>query len=333
MIYKVLTIFIIFFILIINCQYEDSFSSMLGKDLIKRLDLSSDWDRAQGIILDVTSEVPPSTGSVVYYLSVPNLVSYDTFEDSTTGSDFGSWWVPTNVPAIYTVITGTEMYGNKYLHLSLDRSSVAQYFYHVFTSDATNDYVFTFDYYHISDKSGNIQLSFGENTDDDIKASIELVSDIKTKARFDISTFKASANFQIRFGYAINGPDSESYEIYIDNVALFLKSNHSISKQLYIVDSDEIKIDDGTGESFYEGIYKLEIYAKKGTSEKLTLKLGGEYKTFTLTDTWKKYSLETQILKEHGYLIIEIMPTSFSEVQRFPGGIYITRPGLYFMYN
>lgn len=329
MIKKIIVLITLLIIILINCQYIDRYASYEDKDLLSKLDLSNDWIRSEGLTLDQTAGSKPSGVSKIYYLSMMNLVNYDSFEESSGALDFGNWQASADVPDIYEVTTDTSMYGSKYLHLKLNRTSEAQYFYHIFNSDPTKDYVFRFDYIDVSD--GNIQLSFGIDTSDDKRFSFKSTAGLSV-GRVDVTAYQASANYQIRFGYANQAQNPETFEAYIDNVALFFKNSNSLQKRLYLSDSDAVKFNDGTGVKFYEGIYLLQMYAKAGETNKITMKLGSKYKTFTLTSGWKKIEVTAQIMKEDDHIVIDIIPAVFQESSRIPGGVYITSPKLYYLY-
>jgi hypothetical protein len=325
----------IFITIMIGCQFVDKFRDYYGKDLLTALDLSNDWVISEGVTLDETTEAPPPGETKVYYLSMKNYVYYDTFESSSGPADFGNWQpsLGPNDPDIYEVTTDMRMTGSKFLHLRLDRSTVAQYFYHVISSDVSKDYIFRFDYIYVGN-GGKIQLSFGENANDDIRSGFDPIRDgLVHSGWFDISTYKTSANYQVRFGFANNAPDPETYEAYIDNIALFHKNDNSLRKTLNIEDSSAPKIIDGSGNKFYSGIYKFSIFAKMSKTDKITLKLGASYKTFTLTGIWQKLELVADVLAEDDYIILDIIPAKFNDADRFPGSIYISRPHLYFQYN
>ncbi|MBN2546042.1 MAG: hypothetical protein JXB50_09620 [Spirochaetes bacterium] len=333
---------IILLIVLFSCEYNDPFidSSLEGKDLISRLDFLLDWTNAIGIATASNLTAAPPGETLVYSISLQNLVSYTTFENSTGISDFGTWQEAANPPEnAYVEQSGTEMYGSKYLYLEINRSSVAQYFYHNFTSEAgppdQSDYVFKFDYRHLS--GGDIQLSFGQPGVDELKLSLDppQAGGIY-KARFDVTTMSPGTNYQVRFGFSNNTIDSESFEIYVDNAALFIKSPHTVSKNLYIQDTPD-HFNDGTGEDFFEGKYRFECYVQKDTSvpdndaDYATIILGPSYKSQAIGSSWQKISIENNIYKSEGVLTIAVMPVHFSEIDRMPGTILITKPKLFFL--
>lgn len=327
-----IVIFSVVFVSFLGCQYTTPFSA--GKDLISVLDLSTDWIIEDGLILDQTTETPPSSETQTYFLHFLNLVAYDTFESSTTTNDIGTWQKSSpDLPSICSVESGSQLYGSKYLHLSLKRDFGAETLYHTFSAEGGKNYIFKF--YYVHQGGGNIQLSLGENTTDTQYKDIAYTGEGIEYAQWDFYSPTSVINMQIRFGYGdVTTPGAINYEIFVDNIALFLQSNHNISKKLNIVGSDVTDLsNDGTGEKFYEGVYKFTIYAKKGSSQYLTLRLGNNYKTYTLTSEWTEYLIEDHISIDYDYLNLEIMPTKTNEKERFPGGIYITKPHLYFLPN
>jgi hypothetical protein len=324
-------------VLLTGCPWVNPFPS--GSDLLAALDLSTDWIIDEGLILTPTADTPPAGETEVYFLSFVNLVSYDTFESSAGPGDLGTWLQSIDdgslqePPTICTVQSDGQMSGAKYLHMRLERGDGSEFIYHTFPALEDKNYIFRFNYKKIS--GGDIQVSVGENTDDATFVSIFNPDPDADTAQFDFFSSTTSATRQIRFGFAdIYTNLGTNFEAYVDNIALFLRSNHNISKNLNLIDSSiQDQSDDGTGQVFYEGIYEMTIFAKKGTSNILTLRLGNSYREYTLTDEWVEYTLEAQILNDYDYLTMEVMPTTVIESQRFPGGINICRPHLYYYPN
>lgn len=330
----------IIFIIFLSCVYENPFKKYDGKNLISKLDLTNDWIIESGVLLDATTEPPPSGYSTSYYFYFINLLDdkSSNFETSTGGNDTGNWQpsldngTVSSKPDTLEVRSNPtlKLEGNKSLYIKLTNNPYPQYVYYEFSPDLSTDYIFKFDYYN--SVATTIGLSFGlssNNLDNQIYF-ISTASDVKNSFVVNFSSIEANLS-QIRFGFKENKNWESGIDIYIDRIALFKSSNLSISKFLNIVESND-RTNDGTGEEFYEGKYRFCIYAKKDTSSFLTLRIGTAIKTFTLTDKWIKYSLESQILRTEGFIKLEIMPTSINNFYRFPGGIFITKPELYLIY-
>lgn len=329
--YLVLLVVILFFL---SCEYKSPFNEIKGRDLISGLDLSTDWERDYGLSLDVTSDSPPNGESPVYYLNFLNIIAkYSSFEESDL-SDLTNYWHPSldnsplsRPPEIFEVVKQPGvMKGDGYLHIKLQKNPEPQYVAYRFNALKDKNYLFKFDFKIFS--GDMYQLSFGDynNTEDELKVEEQFTEGV---VMFDITSFRDSLS-EVRFGYKNIYSEAKVLDFFVDNIALFVVGNVNIRKIISIVGSVEAT-DDNTGEKFYEGVYRLTLFAKKGTSSKLTLRLGTRYKEFDLTSHWSEIKLEAQILKEQNFLHISIMPTVTDEIRRFPGGIYITKPKLFFL--
>ncbi|HOJ64127.1 MAG TPA: hypothetical protein PLE45_06875 [Spirochaetota bacterium] len=326
---------------IFNCTYEDPFKEYDGKNLISRLDLTSDWVIDSGVQIDATDEIPPSGYNKCYYFYFINLLDEKSsnFETSINAGDTGNWIASANNPGVSASPSNFEVVpnpsdkleGNKSLYIKLDNNPDPKYIYYEFTPVISTNYTFKFDYY--SPGASGIGISFGLSDNSNDEQIFNDTSPANTKDSIFINFVSLSANpSQIKFGFKENKNWESGIDLYIDKIALFASSNHSVSKLLNIVESKD-QTNDGTGEIFHEGVYRFLIYAKSYTSNILTMKIGGATKEFTLTDSWKKYNVEAQILRTEGFLKLEILPTSTDDSKKFPGGIFITKPELYFLYN
>jgi len=343
--YIICALFIIF-VFSFGCEYKSPFSDTTDKDLISSLDLSADWVKEKGVGVDLTTDANSTLGEQIYSLYFINLISkYSNFEEENT-TDIGNYWKtstdnftdpvsPSQKPDIFIVENNTGvMAGNKYLHIKLQKNPYPQYVYYEFTPEATTTYIFKFDFKNLG-TGALIQNSFGRS---DVSAD-ELIQELQpegsstniTNILFPVTPFQ-NVPYQVRFGYKNPYSLAKVLEIYIDNVGLFAASNITLTKNINIVGSNDTT-NDKTGNLFNEGVYKLKIFAKKGTTDKITLRLGTRYQEYQLTTNYQEITLEAQILKEHRFLTIQILPTVVEETKRFPGGIYITKPKLYFLPN
>ncbi len=321
-------LFIFIFIFSFNCIYENPFAEMADSDLISALDLSADWTLDPGLQIVVTTgtQTPPSGEADSYSLSLQNLINANSsdFEAGTLGS-----WVSANSPGVFTAVNlPGEMTGSWFMELRLVDN---QYVYYNFTADLSNDYLFKFNYKCVEDQSSIILSAgiAGTSPYDTVTLSVDTILGESGIQRFNIPC-SISTNYQVRFG--LRDTLSSLSHNYIDEIALFPVSNdHSINKDLNLSDSGAPHINDGTGKTFYEGIYKMTLYAMSDTSSKITLRLGTTYKEFTLTSSWKQIKIEADILIDQEYLKMGICPTYNNINQRFPGAVYITKPKLYFL--
>lgn len=337
----IIIVIVIANIILFSCTYEDPFKEYDNKNLIARLDLTGDWVIDSGVQIDATDESPPSGYDKSYYFYFINLLDSKSsnFETSNNSNDTGNWIGSTDTsysssPLDFRVSTNPsgKLEGSKTLYIKLTNNPHSQYVYYEFIPSLTTNYTLKFDYY--SPGATNIGISFGlSDNSQDNQIFNTLTS--SNSVDFIVMSFSSigSSPSQIRFGFKEDKNwESGGIDLYIDRIALFASSNHSIHKLLNIVESKD-RTNDKTGEKFYEGVYKFTIYAKSHTSNILTLKLGGAIKEWTITNNWKKYEITSQILRTEGFLRLEILPTSASDSRKFPGGVFITKPELYFLYN
>jgi hypothetical protein len=331
-------------IILFSCTFKNPYDATESKDLISRLNLTTDWAWDIGISTPSLSTVTaPSGESETYLISMPNLISNSDFSIST--DPITDWYYSGGTDAAvaskFEVRNDGKMYDN-YLYIKLN-TNPAEYVYTSFSSTSAYSYTFRFDYKY--ENSATLIVSMGDTTDDS-KDKISLSNDGQINTYCDnIACYRTNTANKIRFGSTVSSSDP-IIEVNIDNVALFPSSSHSISKSININGSDKPVINDGTGETFYEGIYKLQLFARvPGASDPepennpdanlniITLTLGSRTKEFQLTSGWKEITLEAQILNDQGYLIISISPTVLTELKKFPGNVYITKPKLYFLPN
>ena len=317
------------------CEYNSPFKQYIDRDLISSLDLSDDWIKEDGIILEQTTDIT-SPEDIVYYLQFENLIKkYSSFEESDT-TDLTNFWTPStdnipysNKPDIFEIVKKPDVKtGNGFLHIKLQKNPYPQYVSYRFNTTKDKNYLFRFNYKIIS--GDGYQLSFGEydSTNDVVKYEEQINEGL---VMIDINSFEDSVS-EIRFGYKDVYSNAKALEFYVDDIVLFIVSNANLSIDLCIVYSDE-QTDDKTGEEFYEGVYQLKLFARADSSDKITLRLGNRFKEFDLTSGWTQIILESQILKEQGLFTLSIMPTVIDEVRKYPGGVYITKPKLYFLPN
>jgi len=325
---KFLFFIIIMITVLFYCCYENPYLDLSGKDLISALDLTLYWTLDPGLQIAVTTgtQAPPSGETDSYNLSLQNLMNANSsnFEAGNVGS-----WSSANTPGIFTVqnIAG-EMTGSWFLELRLVDN---QYVYYNFTADLSNDYIFKFNYKCVENQSSIILSAgiAGTSPYDVVTLTEDTVLNETGIQRFNIPC-NINTNYQVRFG--LRDTLSSLSHNYIDEIALFPgSSDHSINKDLNISGSSEPQIVDGTGKTFYEGIYKMTLYAMSDTSARITLRLGSTYKEVALTSSWKSINLEAEIYIEQGYLKLGISPTYNNINQKFPGAVYITKPKLYFL--
>lgn len=300
-------------ILLFSCSYEDPFASLRDVDLISSVEPVTSWTVDSGTTFTTDATAPPSGYNQAYKLNFTNLVSRGTFDLTP---DLGNWTgvIVSPSPAVFQLKTDGQMTGNNYIHMYLTRSAGEDYVYHDFNGTAGKNYTFKFDYLYVG--SQDLQVSFGSATPtDDLKWNIETGSSAGSKAvvNFSIST---TGSYQIRFGFSENDPLANSFEFYADNIALFESSNHSITY---------------TTSYPHEGIYRLKVYAKMGTSNRLTMQLGDTSESYTLNSSWQEITLDAQLLSDNGSTTMIITPTTNSINNKFPGSVYITKPELYFL--
>lgn len=315
---------VLILLLTITCE-SPGFSEYDNVNLIARIDPLTDMTTDDGILLTASTEPPPEPGLSTYYLNLENLVAYSTFEETTGTNNWTGSAAPP--PSLFAVETGTDMSGDNYLHLDLRRDNGPEYVYHTFNGIAGNNYVFRFDYKHIT--GGNLQISQGTTADDfmiELPSTIDLIDTVL----IDFSIFATNAAHRIRFGYTQTIPEATNFNVYIDNICLFINNDHRMSISLPI-DSDAYDPESGDNDTIYEGIYRLQFYAKAHTSDRITLLLGQRYKTFILNTSWQQLTLEAQILAVHKTLDIALIPTDIENDKKFAGGIYISSPKLYFL--
>lgn len=338
MIKKVLFFLFTILVILLSCEYKSPYSENKDRDLITNLDLLNDWNISKGIALDVTQD-SPYAGETGYYFDFLNLITkYSNFEEDSS-NDLENYWHPSpdNSPisvrpdSFEIVNDGEDTSMGRVLHIKLQKNPEPQYVAYRFNALKDYNYLFKFDFRASGDR---YQLSYGDVGDlsDDLKTDVQLPDAyVWQTILFDIVSMSDSFS-EIRFGFKDPSNDAKVLDFYVDNLALFIVSNINIMKEINISGSTE-QTDDKTGETFYEGIYRLTLYAKSGTSDTITLNLGTRFKEITLSSSWQEISLEAQILKEQKFLSISIMPSVIDETKRFPGGIYITKPKLYFLPN
>jgi len=341
---KVIMGFIIITILF-SCNYTDS-AIVSGKDMITNLNLTTDWTAEKGILIATSAVTPPSGEAMAYKLSLPNLVSNGDFESDANGTTTPASW--TKVAPNQCVVQNTpanQITGSQYLYVKLLESS-NQYIYSAFASEASVNYTFKFNYRFMFDV---IRVSMGPAGSDaryDIwNASLYDHSNPVT-ASFDFPCSVTDPAYQIRFGSVTAYNNAYITEINVDHVALFPNSNHNINKSINISGSGQPVISDGTGETFLEGVYEFKLYARvpvsgdpapdlndPGVPNNACLIIGSKYKDFTLTTYWQEISIQAQVLKSAGYLVLKILPVPFNQSNRYPENIYITKPKLIYLPN
>lgn len=302
----ILTIVII---LLSSCSYEDPFASLRGVDMLASVDPVSSWTVDSGTTFATDVEPPPSGYSQAYKLDFINLVNDGTFE-----SGIGGWTgtIVSPAPAIFELKTDSQMTGANYLHMNLTRISGADYVSHNFNGTAGKNYTFKFDYLYIG--SQDLQVSFGTTAPTDaLKWNIDPdISGGKGIVNFAIST---TGTYQIRFGFSQVNPLANSLDFYVDNAALFEASGQSISYSYSYP---------------HEGIYRLKVYAKMDSSNKMTMQIGDSTESFTLNSSWQELTLDAQLYGS-GNTTLYITPTVNNITEIFPGSIFITKPELYFL--
>lgn len=306
---------IIFYLVLVlflaSCVYDDPFEEYATKNLSEDTLLTS-WDSTDDLVLQTSAETPPDGEDTVYMLGFPNLINGGTFEGGTTG------FQQSFTASAATINSDSQMSGTNYLELTLSRDSGNDIYYHTFdvTSDNRN-FKFKFDYQHVAYE--NIQISYGESTDDifwEIKSVLNNSGTVIKTFSVDANTITPPTDKEIRFGLRADNSLEKSFHVYLDNIALYEDNGHRISTTKSISET---------------GVYKLVTYAKAISSDKITLELGGETKTWDLTSSWQEVQVQANGFVSDGSISMAIIPTGSTLEDEFPGYIYLTEPKLYFL--
>ncbi|MCG8570072.1 MAG: hypothetical protein MJB14_08030 [Spirochaetes bacterium] len=304
-------ILLLILFLMFSCQYEDPFAQYDGQNLLAG-DSVSDWSTCDGITITTSAETPPAGYSQAYSLELINLITNGTFEGSTSTAD---WTNPESIPVSrFYVKTDGAMTGTNYLYLNLIRDTTEERIYDTFSAAAGDSYTFKFDYQHISGEK--LQISYGVGAADADQFTSIISSGSSATLLYNIPIFTTDANYEIRFGFAETPDDAANYEVHLDEIQLFINSNHAIDTQV---------------NNFEAGVYQLSVYAKQNTNDQLGLILGSESENYTLSSSWKEYTLEANFNETYSSIDISILPTFSNGSDSNAGSIYITDAKLYFL--
>jgi len=297
-------------ILFIACEAEP-----LEETTTKFTDLSV-WNIDPAVLLTVDAQSSPVSGAIVYNLGVENLIDSEssTFDGGTTGSWVASApAVDIDTPATFTnSIAQTGFNTTNCLHIRLEREPDAEYIYFPFDVTADNNsYIFKADYKTVS--GNNIYISLGTSGADDSLISYSTTPNEVSVVSYSFDVLTATSGLQIRFSNSEFANFAGSFEMYLDDIALFQSSGHSINTSVSV---------DHTGE------YEFTVYAKSNLSDKMIVSIEGDTKYFSLTNIWAKYKFKTTV--EDTNLGIEIKPVSAVVADIFPGDIYISSAQLTF---
>lgn len=301
----------------LSCDYKNTFDINEVK-----IDDFNNWTKEAGIELLLDNLIPPPfSNKNVYQLTLINILDDESsgFESGTTGNWQESANNPgtSNNPSVFANIPNPgSFYGNRCLEIKLAREPDNEYIYYDLTTPTNNkEYIMTAHYRNITGANSDIYMSYGTPGNDLNSTIINSLNGEEGLLLYEFSILNAG-NYQIRFGLSDTTTFTTTFSLILDKIALYEKSNHSISYYANIKN---------------KGIYSFSVWAKTSDEGYCTLRIDGDTKSFLLSSSWKELKITSNIYSSK--IMLEILPVSFVAQNKFPDTIYISSPKLEFLYE